>query len=281
MKAVKTLLAAALALSLAACANDNDAGTGMDPESGQEGATSGDATGAATPGTGADAMAPDANNPAGPGNTAAVAEGDRKALAAVMEVDRHEIAAAGDALSKNVEGEVRSYAETLRDDHTRNLEATRRLMGDSGTGGDMGAHHAQNSAAGTAGTVGGAGTTDSTAAGTAAGTTGGTGVGTAGGAGQSPDAMGGPLPSDPELAEMRRKHDAERQRLAAMEGEEFATAWIQAMVKGHEEALTKLDNELIPGASDAAVKQHLQDTRAAISRHLDTARSLQSSAPGN
>ena len=53
------------------------------------------------------------------------------------------------------------------------------------------------------------------------------------------------------------------------------------MVKGHEEALAKLDNELIPGATDQAVRQHLQDTRAAISRHLDTGRSLQSSTGGN
>src|SRR5690606_41187708 len=56
--------------------------------------------------------------------------------AAVMEVDRHEIAAAGDALSKNVEGGVRDYAQMLRDDHTRNLDATRRLMGDAAGAGD-------------------------------------------------------------------------------------------------------------------------------------------------
>src|SRR5690606_85960 len=167
------------------------------------------------------------------------------------------IAAAGDALAKNVEGEVRGYAETLRDDHTRNLEATQRLMGGAGSAGDMGAHHAQNTASGAAATPGAPG---------AAGTPGATG-----------DTMAGPVPSDPEVAAMRQKHEAERQRLSALDGEAFASAWVDAMVKGHEEALAKLDNELIPGASDAGVRQHLQDTRAAISRHLDTARSLQSS----
>jgi putative membrane protein len=273
MKPAITLLAATLALGLAACANDNDAdntaGTGMADSSAQAGATSGDAADAGTMGSAADAMAPDPNNPAG---MAGVAGGDHKALAAVMEVDRHEIAAAGDALSKNVEGEVRSYAEMLRDDHTRNLEATRRLMGDAGTSGDMGAHHAQNTAAATAGTAGAAGGTGTGTAGTAAGT--------AAGAGTGADAAAGQAPSDPELAAMRQKHDAERERLAALEGEEFTRAWVDAMVRGHEEALAKLDNELIPGATDDGVRQHLQDTRTAISRHLDTGRSLQSSTGG-
>src|SRR5690606_30070765 len=225
MKPAITLLAAALAFGLGACANDNDAdnasGTGLDGTSaaattapGDAGNTSADAT--------ADVMARDTNNtPAGPGGAGAVAEADRKALAAVMEVDRHEIAAAGDALAKNVEGEVRSYAETLRDDHTRNLEATQRLLGDAGTAGDMGAHHAQNTAAGTAAMPDAAG--DTTAA---------------------------SMPPDPEVAAMKQKHDAERQRLSALDGQAFASAWVAAMVKGHEEALAKLDNELIPGASE-------------------------------
>ena len=251
MKPAITLLAAALALGLGACANDNDAdnasGAATDATSAPAATTPGDAGNAST-GSSADVLAPDANTPAGPGSTAPVAEADRKALAAVMEVDRHEIAAAGDALAKNVQGEVRGYAEALRDDHTRNLEATRRLLGDAGTAGEMGAHHAQTTAAGTAAMPDAAG--DTTAAST---------------------------PPDPEVAAMKQKHDAERQRLSAQDGEAFASAWVDAMVKGHEEALAKLDNELIPGASDAGVRQHLQDTRAAISRHLDTARSLQSS----
>ena len=251
MKPAITLLAAALAFGLGACANDNDAdntaGTAMDGTSAPAGTAAGEAGNTSADAT-ADAMAPDANTPAGPGSAAPVADADRKALAAVMEVDRHEIAAAGDALAKNVQGEVRTYSETLRDDHTRNLEATRRLMGDAGSAGDMGAHHAQNTAAGTAATPGATG-----------------------------DTMPASTPSGPEVAAMKQKHDAERQRLSALDGEAFASAWVDAMVKGHEEALAKLDNELIPGASDAGVRQHLQDTRAAISRHLDTARSLQSS----
>lgn len=245
MKPARTLLAATLALGLAACANDNDA----DPTASAATTPATDASAAGTQAT-ADAMAPNAVDSAARG-TAAMAEGDRKALAAVMEVDRHEIAAAGDALSKNVEGQVRDYAQMLREDHTRNLEATRRLMGDASAPGDA-----------------------ATGTGAATGAGPGADAGTAPTAGTGAAAM--QAPADPEVAAMREKHDAERERLLALEGEAFATAWLDAMVKGHEEALAKLDNELIPAASDAGVRQHLQDTRAAISRHLDTGRSLQS-----
>ena len=44
-------------------------------------------------------------------------EGDRRALVAVEEVDRHEIAAAEAALAKDVGGDVRGYAQILLDDH--------------------------------------------------------------------------------------------------------------------------------------------------------------------
>lgn len=217
-------------------------------------ATSPATTTAADTQASADPLAPDVGPVAG--TAAPLADGDRKALAAVMEVDRHEIAAAGDALSRNVEGEVRGYAQALRDDHTRNLEATRQLMGDGPAAGGA-------------------------SAGTDAAASAGAGAGAAAAPEAGPGAGGVQTPADPALVAMREKHDAERERLLALQGKEFATAWADAMVKGHEEALAKLDNELIPGASDAGVKQHLQETRAAISRHLDTARSLQSGGTGD
>lgn len=252
------LLYALLPLALVACRGDDgqsaeqnaatagtSAGSMADPgpASSAMGGTTGDATGSA-------AMDPTT------GTSMSAGDADRKALLAVEEVDRHEIAAAEDALSKNVEGEVRRYAEMLRDDHTRNLEATRRLMGGTGDAGTTGA--GGGSGAGGAmgpGATGTAGTTSADAGGMQGGAMG------AGG--------------DAELAAMRQKHESERTRLAALEGEEFERAWIEAMVRGHTEALAKLDNELIPGAGDSGVSQHLRDTRAAIQRHLDTAQSLQ------
>jgi len=74
---------------------------------------------------------------------------------------------------------------------------------------------------------------------------------------------------------MQEKHEAERTRLSSLTGAAFTTAWVAAMVTGHEEALAKLDNELIPRASDPLVLAHLRDTRTAIARHLNAARALQ------
>lgn len=239
-------LAAALSLALVACTNDDASRDGVD--------TTVAATQPAQSGT---APAPATTGDENAARGAGLAAGDRNALLAVQEVDRHEVAAAEDALAKNVQGEVRAYAETLRDEHGRNLETTRRLLG--GVAGETpgGQHYAENrpnrdialDGGGTPGT-------------------------------DAREVMDGAPGTDgaqavpPEIAAMRDRHDAERQRLAALEGEGFRREWLAAMVKGHEEALAKLDNELIPGASDPAVTAHLQTTRAAISRHLDTARSL-------
>lgn len=302
MKSATTVLAAALALALAGCNNDNrsdtpatDAGT---PASGAAGTTGDSAahsadstTGAAgtaatgaggTAATGAAAgtagagMGPDATgrNPAAGAGATSLDAPDRKALQAVEAIDDHEIKAAEHALRKNVQGAVRSYAETLLQDHTRNLEETRRLLGDSGTGAGGGmagmAHDGQGGAragggAGTGGTTGNSPTAPGTT-GTAASTSdvAATGPGT-----ERTSAI------HRELSAMREKFDAERKRLDALEGERFARDWVRSMVKGHEEALAKLDGELIPEARDPVVIRQLEATRAMIARHLETARTLE------
>ncbi|TKS54966.1 DUF4142 domain-containing protein [Luteimonas yindakuii] len=268
MKSATTLLAASLALGLAACGGNNNDETG--DETVGAGMTAGDTAAATTPmDTGADASTMAAATSATAGQRGA--QGDHKALAAVQEVDRHEIAAAEDALAKNVEGDVRAYAETLRDEHTRNLDATQRLLGSSGAGTGMAGHDAMTGT----GTGTGMGTSGTTGA-AAGSTTGPAGAGITGTT--ATDAMaGGPgMAEDADLRVMREKHEAERQRLSQLQGEEYVTAWLAAMVKGHEEALAKLDNELIPNATDAGVTRHLQTTRTAIASHLETARSLQS-----
>lgn len=257
----KTLLAGAFVLALAACDNNNatntDSGSGTlaetpnstgDTEDRSRGLAATMDNDAAGTGTVGDAGMAGASN---------LAEPDRKALMAVMEVDRHEIEASQAALAKNVQGPVREYAETLRTDHTRNLDATQSLLGRSGT---------------TTGT--GSGSEMSTVAGGTAATAGDTGgTGTAGSAAMAHGAMD--AAAHPDLAEMKRKHDAQREQLAQLDGEAFEKAWVEAMVTGHQEALTKLDSELIPSASDSRVRDHLQTTRTAIAGHLETARSLQ------
>lgn len=251
MKAAPILLSAAVALALAACGNNDT----QNNDSLITGTNAGDdaadntvpRTGAATDpmNTGSDAVGLAAGDQAGTASA-----GDRTALMMVAEVDRHEITAAEDALAKGVEGEVRDYAQTLIDDHTRNLETTERLMDRAGSGG-------------AAGTGMGPGTGSATATGTGTGTA-------AGGRTAAADQ------DMPGVADMKQKHEAEREHLSQLEGEEFTTAWIEAMVAGHEAALAMLDDELIPGASDPEVTSHLQNTRSAIASHLETARSLQS-----
>ncbi|PBJ83965.1 hypothetical protein CMZ84_05705 [Lysobacteraceae bacterium NML93-0399] len=262
MKIRTTLIAAALTVALAACNNQDPANdtTGVNTETtaveqgiGADRADTAGTTGQAgaagmTGATGMDRDVPAAGQ---------LADADRKALMTVEEVDRHEVAAAEDALAKNVEGEVRSYAETLRDDHSRNLEATRNLMAGGTTGSYATGAAATPAARGTTEPAAGSGAGHDAAHGGAAGT-----------------AMRDGQPADAELRAMRDKHETERQRLAAMEGDAFAKAWVDAMAKGHQEALDKLD-AMLPGVTDEDVANHLRETRKTVASHLETARELQ------
>jgi putative membrane protein len=51
--------------------------------------------------------------------------------------------------------------------------------------------------------------------------------------------------------------------------------YVSQQVMMHEKALNKLDKDLIPGATNAALKAHLEKTRAAVAEHLEHAKSLQ------
>jgi putative membrane protein len=85
----------------------------------------------------------------------------------------------------------------------------------------------------------------------------------------------GPNADDPKAAAQRDKGKAELEALGKQSGDAYAKAYVDAMVKGHTEALAALDNDLIPAATDPAVKTHLTDTRAAVAKHLETAKQLQ------
>ena len=241
MKHVNLLLAGAVALALSACDGNNstttDSGSGNAEARNSTGATEDHARGMANTLGDSDSQTGTAPPPAE--GTSMLVEADRRALLAVMEVDQHEIAAADAALARNVQGEVRAYAETLREDHTRNLEATRALLGPS---------------------TGATGEAMTTVAGGTAATT--------------ASAADAPATETPDLAGMKRKHEAEREHLQTLSGAAFQKAWIESMETGHAEALAKLDDELIPNAQDARVRTHLQTTRTAIAAHLETARGL-------
>lgn len=75
---------------------------------------------------------------------------------------------------------------------------------------------------------------------------------------------------------MQAKGEAQMQTMAALDGDAYEAAYVTAMVNGHTEALATIDNRLMAAAIDEPVKQHLITTRAAIVKHLDAAKQLQS-----
>ena len=88
---------------------------------------------------------------------------------------------------------------------------------------------------------------------------------------------GGAPADSARLNEMKAKGDAETAQLAALEGHAYEHAYMDAMVNGHTDVLGMLDAMLIPAATDAAVKAHLQMTRDAVQKHLEKAKSVKAS----
>ena len=73
---------------------------------------------------------------------------------------------------------------------------------------------------------------------------------------------------------LKDKGAKELQTLDAASGEAYEKAYIDAMVKGHQEALDAIDNKMIPAATTDVVKQHLTDTRTHVAAHLDKAKAI-------
>ncbi|KAF1705589.1 DUF4142 domain-containing protein [Pseudoxanthomonas suwonensis] len=78
----------------------------------------------------------------------------------------------------------------------------------------------------------------------------------------------------------RQKGEQERATLDQLDGEAYRKAYVDAMVKGHTEALEALDQKLIPAATREDVRQHLTTTREHVAQHLEQARALQSGTSG-
>lgn len=73
----------------------------------------------------------------------------------------------------------------------------------------------------------------------------------------------------------KEKAAAERQMLSATPASEFEAIYLDAMIDGHAEALTLIDDKLMPAAKTSAVKSHLTETRKHIAMHLERAEALQ------
>lgn len=79
---------------------------------------------------------------------------------------------------------------------------------------------------------------------------------------------------DPAVEDLRAKGKKEMTALASMDGRAFSEAYMEAMVRGHMDALDTLDARLLKIAEDGEVKRHLRDTRSHVARHLAEARKL-------
>ncbi|WP_244940970.1 DUF4142 domain-containing protein [Legionella sainthelensi] len=64
-------------------------------------------------------------------------------------------------------------------------------------------------------------------------------------------------------------------KLGGLQGKQFDTAYIDAMVKGHQGALDLIDTQLMKKAKTESIKSFLINTRAAVAQHLEMAKKIQ------
>jgi len=85
----------------------------------------------------------------------------------------------------------------------------------------------------------------------------------------------GSLASTPEVQAMKDKGNSDLDALGQKSGKEYETAYVDAMVSGHTEALALIDGRLLSLASTGPVKDHLMTTRDHVVMHLEEAKKLQ------
>ena len=153
---------------------------------------------------------PDASETGAAGSTT-----QADALALLMTVDEHEIAAADQALGKNVTGPVLNFAQMMKTEHGKNLTETTRL--------------------------------------------------------------GGAVSTAPAVDALKKQGEASLRTLAMQSGTAYEKAYLDAMVRGHTDALALIDGTLLPAATDANIRQHFTTTRATVARHLERAKEIQAS----
>ena len=76
------------------------------------------------------------------------------------------------------------------------------------------------------------------------------------------------------IKEFKKKGNEELAKLTAMEGKGFEAAYLDAMIKGHTDALVWIDTKLTASAKNEALKAHLDETRMQIAMHLEEAKKL-------
>lgn len=85
----------------------------------------------------------------------------------------------------------------------------------------------------------------------------------------------GALADTPEVQAMKEKAASDLAELDKQSGKAYETAYVDAMVKGHTEALALIDGRLLTLSSVGPVRDHLTRTREHVAMHLEAARKLQ------
>lgn len=65
-------------------------------------------------------------------------------------------------------------------------------------------------------------------------------------------------------------------QMTPLNGEEFASAYIEQMVDGHTKVLGLIDKQLLANARNEELQSHLKETRKSVMHHLEEAKRLQS-----
>ena len=83
-----------------------------------------------------------------------------------------------------------------------------------------------------------------------------------------------------EIGKSRMEAAGNLAELVAKADGNFGQLYIDAMVKNHEKCMDEIDNKLMKNASNEEVKNHLSETRAAIAKHLERAKEIQTEVGG-
>ena len=85
----------------------------------------------------------------------------------------------------------------------------------------------------------------------------------------------GPLADNADVQAMKEKGARELADLGKKNGKDYETAYVDAMVKDHTEALALIDDRLLALSSAGPVRDHLTKTRGHVAMHLEAAQKLQ------
>ncbi|HYC77565.1 MAG TPA: DUF4142 domain-containing protein [Planctomycetota bacterium] len=80
------------------------------------------------------------------------------------------------------------------------------------------------------------------------------------------------------VEELRKKGAEALAAYAALDGDAFQRAYLDHMVKDHQEGLELIDSKLIPAATSEELKRHFTETRSHVAHHLELAKRLAATA---